>query len=111
MPPRPGLAKIRESLADDYRGFEDIVLGRAFKKRFGALSEEAMLTRTPRGFDADHKAATWLRYQSFTAGCEVSATDVASPKLPAMLAKHYDVMLPMVRWLNTALGLKPGTMR
>ncbi len=111
MPPRPGLAKIRESLVDDYQGFEDIVLSRGFKKRFGVMSEESMLTRTPRGFDPEHKAAAWLRYQSFTAGCALSNEDVQNPKLPTLLAKHYEVMLPMVRWLNTALGLTPSTMR
>ena len=111
MPPRPGLNKIRESLADDSEGFEDIVLSRGFKKRFGALDPEATLTRTPRGFDADHKAAVWLRYQSFTAGCAVTNDELQSAKLPSRLANHYAAMLPMIRWLNTALGLKPSSMR
>jgi len=111
MPPRPGLNKIRESLADDLEGFEDIVLSRGFKKRFGALDADAMLTRTPRGYDADHKAATWLRYQSFTAGCAVSNDELQSEKLPSYLAKHYAAMVPMIRWLNAALGLKPSSMR
>ena len=107
MPPRPALAHIRQTLADDHEGFEDIVLNKAFKRRFGALSVEApRLQRMPRGFDADHKAGEWLRYQSFTAGCELKLTDVQSAKLPDALAKQFAAMTPFVRWLNTTLGLK-----
>lgn len=111
MPPRPALAKIRESLADDYEGFNDIVLDKAFKRRFGALDPEAKLTRMPRGFDPDHPAGDWLRYQSFTAGTAVLLTDIQSAKLPDVLAKHYKAMTPFIRWLNTALGLRPSSGR
>jgi len=111
MPPRPALAKIRESLAHDNQGFEDIVLSKAFMKRFGALDTEGMLTRMPRGFDVDHPAATWLRYQSFTAGCALTVEQVQSAKLPDVLAKHYAAMTPFIRWLNTALGLKASSGR
>ena len=112
MPPRPALALIRQSLADDHAGFEDIVLDTAFKRRFGALSVEApRLQRMPRGFDADHKAGAWLRYQSFTAGCELKASDVQSAKLPDVLARQFAAMTPFVRWLNTTLGLKASSGR
>lgn len=111
MPPRPALNKIRESLADDYLGFEDIVLSRAFKRRFGALDTDAMLTRMPRGVDADHPAGDWMRYQSFTAGCAVTVDQMQSAKLPDVLAKHFQAMAPMVRWLNGALGLNASSGR
>ena len=111
MPPRPALMKLRQALAENQEGFEEIVLAKAFTRRFGALDDEAMLTRTPRGFDPTHAAATWLRYQSFTAGQELSATDVRSAKLPDILAKSYAALTPFIRWLNDALGLKPSAMR
>ncbi len=111
MPPRPALNRIRESLRDDYEGFAELVNDRAFKRRFGPLSEESMLTRMPRGFDPDHPAGAWLRYQSFTAGAELAPSDIESAKLPDVLAKHYQAMTPFVRWLNTALGLKPSSGR
>jgi uncharacterized protein (TIGR02453 family) len=111
MPPRPALAKIRQQLVDDLEGFEALVLDKAFKKRFGALDPEGMLTRLPRGFDADHPAGPWLKYQSFTAGCALSQDEVTNAALPKTLAKHFAAMTPVVRWLNAALGLKPSTMR
>ncbi len=111
MPPRPALNKLRQALAEDPAGFEDIVLSTGFKRRFGKLSEEAVLTRTPRGFDAEHPAGAWLRFQSFTAGRPVSPEELQSAKLPDTLAKSYAAMAPFIRWLNGALGLKPSSMR
>src|SRR5207302_5116701 len=68
MPPRPALALVRDGLAEHHETFTAIVEALAFRERFGALDAEAVLTRVPRGYDAAHPAASWLRYQSFTAG-------------------------------------------
>lgn len=111
MPPRPALNRIRQSLADDHEGFEDIVFAPAFKKRFGALDKEHMLTRPPRGFTTEHPAGDWLRYQSFTAGHELSSNELTSQQLPQILAKSFKAITPFVRWLNTASGLKPSSSR
>lgn len=111
MPPRPALQRIRQSLVDDAEAFENIVLARGFKRRFGALDPEAMLKRMPRGFREDHPVAKWLRYQSFTAGAALTADDVHSANLPNVLARHYGVIAPLVRWLNDSLGLKRRSMR
>ena len=111
MPPRPVLNRIRQNIADDHEGFEDIILSKDFKRRFGELERENMLTRPPRGFAPDHPAGDWLRYQSFTAGRAVTPEEYLSPKLPQILAKHYQAMTPLIRWLNEASGLKPSTMR
>jgi len=111
MPPRPALLKIREALVDDLEGWDAIVSDRRFRRRFGALDQEGMLTRVPRGYPADHPAAAWLRYQSFTAGTPLTDEQVTSPRLPALLAGHYAAMTPFVRWLNLALGLKSHTRR
>jgi uncharacterized protein (TIGR02453 family) len=111
MPPRPALNKIRQALVDDLEGWEALVRDKAFRRRFGDLDQEGMLTRLPRGYAVDHPAGEWLRYQSFTAGAPLSDDEVLSPKLPILLAKHFSAMTPFVRWLNLALGLKPHTSR
>jgi uncharacterized protein (DUF2461 family) len=96
---------------DDTEGWDAIVRDRGFRKRFGDLDTEGMLTRVPRGYAPDHPAAAWLRYQSFTAGTPLTDEEITSPKLPALLAKHYAAMTPFVRWLNEALGLRPHSSR
>lgn len=111
MPPRSALTKIRDALADDLEGFEEIVSARTFRRAVGALDEEAMLTRMPRGFAPDHPAAKWLRYQSFTVTRVFADRDALGPSLPGRLEKAFIPMLPLVRWLNAAMGLKPATKR
>jgi uncharacterized protein (DUF2461 family) len=111
MPPRPGLQRIRQSLLDDVEGFDEIVLAHGFKRRFGALDPELMLTRMPRGYDESHPAAKWLRFQSFIAGAEISPDQALSTTLPGILARYFEALAPMVRWLNDALGLKRSTAR
>ena len=106
MPPRPALDKIRDAIADDPRGFGRIIKRPAARRRYGGLDDEAMLTRMPRGFSDDHPAGEWLRYQSFTIGRQLSDRDVLSPRLAAGLERDFRLMLPLVRWLNAALGLK-----
>jgi uncharacterized protein (TIGR02453 family) len=106
MPPRASLATIRDTLADDVAGFERIVLAPAFRRRYGPLDNESMLTRLPRGFGGTDPAARWLRYQSFTVGRALSERQALSPRLPTTLAREFETLTPFVRWLNHALGLR-----
>ena len=62
------------------------------------------LTRVPRGFAPDHPAAEWLRFNSFTASRPLTDAEALSPKLVDAIMKDYAVLLPLVRWLNRALG-------
>jgi uncharacterized protein (TIGR02453 family) len=111
MPPRPALARLREAIAEDPAAFEAIVRERRFRRLFGSLDEEAMLKRLPRGFAPDHPAAPWLRYQSFTAGVGLTRREVLSPSLPRLLVQRFAALVPLVRWLNGALGFRPASDR
>jgi uncharacterized protein (TIGR02453 family) len=101
MPPRPQLNRLREAIVEDPAGFKRVVRG---LKRYGGLDDEAVLTRMPRGFSEDLAAAQWLRYQSFTSGRRLEDAEVTDEKLPTMLARDFQGLLPLVRWLNSALG-------
>ena len=101
MPPRPQLNKLRDAIAEDPAGFGRVVRG---LKKFGGLDDESMLTRMPRGFSEEHPAAKWLRYQSFTSGRLLEDAQVTGPKLPALLARDFESLLPLVRFLNRAVG-------
>ena len=106
MPPRPQLNARRDAIAEDPAGFDKVAKG--LTKRFGGLDDEAVLTRMPRGFAEDHPAAKWLRYQSFTSGRLLKDAEVTGPKLPALLAREFEALLPLVRWLNRPLGYPSG---
>lgn len=111
MPPRPALGAIRDAIAEDQKTFERIVTKPSLTRRFGALSDEAMLKRVPRGFAKDHPAAQWLKHQSFVLGREITQAQATSARLPALLEKDFALMLPLVRWINRTLGLMPATRR
>jgi len=108
MPPRPQLNKLRSAIAEKPEGFVRMV--QSLPKRFGGVSDEGALKRMPRGYSEDHPAAKWLKYQSFTSGRSLTDAQVTSAKLPALLEREYEAMLPLVRWVNGAFGL-PTTKR
>jgi uncharacterized protein (TIGR02453 family) len=104
MPARPALDRIREAIAEAPERLDRIVRAPAFRRRFRELDREAMLTRLPRGYDAGHPAERWLRYRSFTATRMLTEREVTSPRLPALLERDFSVLVPLVRWLNRAIG-------
>jgi len=105
MPPRPTLARLREQIAEEHASLTNVLRAPALKP-FGGLSREAMLTRMPRGYDADHPAAELVRHQSFTMGREVRESDLFSARLADVLAREFERLVPLVRWLNGAMGLR-----
>ena len=82
-----------------------------FRRRFEGLSEEAKLRRVPRGFPPDHPAAEWLKLQSFTARASIEPSVVTSPRLVDRLCRDFELLVPLVRWLNRALGYQPAKAR
>jgi uncharacterized protein (TIGR02453 family) len=111
MPARPALNAIRDAIAADPEGFEEIVTAPAFRRRFGALEDEAVLKRMPRGFSEDHPGARWLRYRSFIGYQALAAEDVTGARLPVILERNFLALLPLVRWLNAAVGYRPALRR
>jgi len=103
MPPRPQLNRLRDAIAEKPHAF--IRVTRELPKRFGGLDDSAVLKRMPRGYPDDHPAARWLRYQSFVSGRPLSDAQATGAKLPALLSREFEALLPLVRWLNEALGL------
>jgi uncharacterized protein (TIGR02453 family) len=101
MPPRPQLNKIRDAIGDDAAGFKRMVRR---LDSYDGLSDESMLKRIPRGFAEDHPAAKWLRYQSFTSGRALTDSQVTGADLTKLLERDFKGLLPLVRWINRALG-------
>lgn len=111
MPPRPSLLRLRDAIAEHPDAFAATLSAPAFRRRFGTLSDEAMLTRLPRGFDPGHPAERWLRYQSFTVSAPLSDAQVTERRLADRVSRDFKLILPMVRWLNRALGYPPASRR
>ncbi len=111
MPARPALERIREAIADAPSDLKEILRAPAFRRRYGRLDTESMLKRMPRGYAEDHPAAEWLRYRSFTATRLLESREVESTRLPTLLERDFAALVPLVRWLNTAIGYRSWTRR
>jgi len=103
MPPRPQLNQLRDAIAEKPEKFDRVA--RSLPKRFGGIHDYSMLKRMPRGYSEDHPAAKWLRYQSFTSGRALTDPEVTGARLAPLSAREYEALLPLVRWVNGALGL------
>jgi uncharacterized protein (TIGR02453 family) len=111
MPPREALGRVRDAIAAAPARFARTVTGPALRRRFGDLDDEAVLTRVPRGYPPDHPAAHWLRYRSFILGRPLGDRDVTGTRLLALIEADFALVLPLVRWINGALGLRPAQRR
>ena len=111
MPPRPTLNQLRDSIAARPAEFVKSMSATGFKRRFGKLSEEAMLTRLPRGFAPGHPAEAWLRYQSFTVHAMLGDSEVLDRRVVDRVERDFKTMLPFVRCLNKSLGYQPADQR
>ncbi len=105
MPAKPALDRVRARLMEEHAAFSAIVRAPALRRRFGALSEEAMLVRLPRGVAPEHPAAAWLRYKSFTVSRPLPDAAMQRASIVRTLRRDLETLLPLVRWLNGALGL------
>ena len=111
MPARPALLRVRVAIAAQPTALARLTGAPSFRRRFDGLHEEAKLSRVPREFPADHPAAEWLKLQSFTAPAPIEPSVVASPRLVDRLCRDFELLVPLVRWLNRALGYQPAKAR
>src|SRR2546428_754884 len=111
MPPRDALLKLREAIADDPTRFTKIATDRRLVRRFGGLSDEAVLRRVPRGFAPDHAAARWLKFQSFVTGRPLTDAQAAGARLPAAGSGGFPPGRPPAGWVNRVLGARAGEAR
>jgi uncharacterized protein (TIGR02453 family) len=111
MPARAALSRLREVIGDHPTALARLTRAPAFRKRFGGLSEDAKLRRVPQGFAPDHPAAEWLKLQSFTARALIEPGVVTSARLVDRLCRDFEALVPLVRWLNSALGYQPAKAR
>ena len=111
MPARPALLRIREAIAAQPGALPQLISTPGSGGGFDGLSEEAKLRRIPRGFPPDHRAAEWLKLESFTARAPVERRVATSPGLVDRLCRDFGLLVPLVRWLDRALSYQPATTR
>ena len=103
MPERADLVKIRAHIASGPGEFRRLASARPLKKIGGVRGDR--LTRVPRGYAADHPAAEYLRLKHFLGFSEWPPELATSPKFWPELLATFSAVMPLVRYLNDAIGV------
>ena len=98
------LQAIRAAIASDQKGFLRMVEDRKIQRLFGPLQGER-LTRLPKAWQAQvgSPVAAYLKFKQFYWWVELPATVALTPRLPAVLMRHFHAMTEGMAWFNRAI--------
>ncbi len=93
---------VRQAIANDPATFKKLVADKKVTSKMGILQGDA-LTRVPKGFDAEHPAAAYLKMKQFYFFREVDPTIALSGKIVAEVANSFERCAPFAAYLNRQL--------
>ena len=103
------LHRLRKYIVEHHVQFRSLVESVAFRRAFGRIEGNA-LQRVPRGFPADHPAAEYLKLRQFLAFHEAPAQFCASPRFYATVVRLFELLAPVIRFLNEPLVAAAATL-
>jgi uncharacterized protein (TIGR02453 family) len=98
------LLRVRRYLLENGDELHKIVTTKKFKQTFGGLSDEDTLKRVPRGFDADHEFADYLKLKSFVASKDFSVKEGTEKGFGQKIDKSFRELKPLNDFLQTAMN-------
>ena len=101
-PGSPELLRIREQIAADPDELRGLLADPVFASTFPGLQGQR-LKRTPRGFSRDHPAADLLVFKQFLSGASLPATEIEKPTIGKLIDRHFQVIAPLLEYLNRPL--------
>ena len=104
LPPTPVIGKIRDAIDKNQ---DEWVAVKKFldKSEYVSYYPNEGLKRPPRGFEADHPLIDDLKQKTFFAGRNLKNGEVASPDFIDIVDNVFQDLVPMMRFINEALGL------
>lgn len=101
--PEPAILKrVRQEIDYQAADLDQILAEPRFKALFGTLQGER-LQRPPQGYSDDHPQLALLKLKSFTVIHPIKDGVVTQAKFLAYTLEVFQAMVPLVRFLNTAL--------
>ena len=97
------LIKVRRFVVKNGTELKALEGAKSFKKNFGRLSDEDKLKRVPKGFDADHPMAEYLKLKSFIASREFTTAEATSKNFGKEVDKTFQALKPMNDYLLRSL--------
>ena len=107
MPMPAELSKVRQEIDYNFDEFKKIIDAKKFKSVFGGLSKNAeyVLTRVPKGYEADNPAADYLKMKSFVATAGLKDSDITSKDLAKKVLTTFETLQPLLNFINRSLEL------
>jgi uncharacterized protein (TIGR02453 family) len=104
MPGPEELTAIRSAIAAKPKQFLKIAENPKLKKLFGPLQGNR-LSRLPKSHQshANSPAAEYLKYKQFYWWAELPASIALTPRLPATILRHFQVLADGIAWFNAAI--------
>ncbi len=99
------LKKIRKEIEFFYDDLEEIVSNKNFKKEFGQLdrSENNVLKKAPKDFEANHPAIEFLKFKSFTTSVKINESVFTEADFSKKIAAKLILLKPLNDFLKRGL--------
>lgn len=99
------LGKVRQEIDYNYPAFKKILQQKKFKELYGDLdkSAEFSLTRIPKGYEAGHPAAEYLKLKSFIAMIELPDKELTDKTAVKKTVSAFDTLQPLIEFINRSL--------
>jgi uncharacterized protein (TIGR02453 family) len=102
-PERDELLAYRTHIEEHHEELQQILNDKRVKRTLGGLQGE-QLQRIPKGFPVDHPAEGLLRQRQWYLESTLEIGLLTSRKLVSEMARHFELMAPMVEFLNRAFA-------
>jgi len=104
MPMAPELSKVRQEIDYSFTEWTKILGSRTFKKMFaGGLDQTDILSRPPKGYEAENPAIDYLKLKSFVVRHPLTDEQMVSRSLLKEVMATFDVMRDYVHFLNRSI--------
>ncbi len=106
MPEPSELNKVRQEIDYNFKDFKSIIGSKKFKAVYGDLdrSKDFLLSRVPKGYEADNPAAEYLKLKSYVAISFFSDADLTSKDIVKKTVDAFKTLQPLVEFINEALS-------
>jgi uncharacterized protein (TIGR02453 family) len=103
MPMAPQLQKIRQEIDYNFKEWKGIVESKAFTKIFGAVNGVELLSRPPKGYEANNPALHYLKMKGFIGMQPFTNEEACGAGFGKLVQQNFKTLQPMIAFINRAL--------
>ena len=103
MPDAPNLAKIRQEIDYNTKGFLKVLNGKKFKKLFPKLGDFDKLKTAQKGYPKDHPQLDLLKHKSYIVTHPFTDVEVKDKKFLKAVAEACKTLKPLNDFLKAAI--------